>query len=818
MKGSARRRIALDFSLLKPGRYIGNLIILTVTLIAIGVTILLYVQKYYVRLGFQEAVSVSPNQMACCGVFAVENDIQEKIKTEIREIEEISSLGVLYEEWFFAIDFFEKYESAQREIYKTAQEGNPDDALEKGYVSAVSMGREFWDVFQLSLAAGEEPAQQREGNVTELYVGYELRDVYPVGSEFEIRNSDGDVRAVYRIAGVLEAGSMVMAPEVGGTEAEIGALVLDYLILEIQYPENILQQTGEFFFVSRTSEEMKIAQKKVAELGEKYETDVKVSIIERVMESGERENRSEIARQQYAGLLLAITATIILLVSQVMEQMDFSEAYGIWYANGATKKDMRKVLFYQNLLRLIPAEILTGGGIYYIALYIYDNFQERLVVRQIFFHCIIPGIVLSGALITVAAVLLPLLILNRKEAVDFLSGRISEGKTHCGFLKPVRDWRMSGLLILEILLVLLLLTNAAMYFHSYRYAGETVTLNGSYKNQKTLGISVDWQANIAGDGGMRISETTINELLAFCNEVKDLPVPIVLYANWMIAMPYEYATTGLLLTGSTPPQRLKDGSYQSNQQGIYLSEALLPLLEKDEKGKYLEVFHTRLPLLGTVAASGQETEDSLYVYFQTLEETTQREILTEMIKVNIDADYLEPFALVVGSNDTDIAEAVAAVKTALTDCSMISCEELTTDEAIVAIAGDHIELQNQALFRLLMIGIVMFFCIISLIQVLSLWMERKREEITVRWALGMKKKQILWGILQEILYLLSICILVCSVLELGICWGIEKYSFLQALAYMAAAAAGAFVIFFVILMYVFSKGTRSMNLAEMLRE
>ncbi len=818
MKKSTQFRIALDFLLLKPGKYIGNLFILALTLFSIGITLLFALQVYYIRMGFQEAVSVSPKQIARCYFHDfIAQEETANAKKDIIAIEEIASIG-----WFdcgrYEYDFLCPYTEIQNghEVANVLIE-NEWDIYAAQYPELYVMERDFWEYFDLSLAEGTIPKEKREDNVIELYVGYELRDVYPVGSEFERLDSDGKVRDVFRIAGVLKAGSKVMAPEAAHGAGEIGAFTTDYLILKIEYPDMFFVE--EFFVVTDTPEDMATVQRKLIEIGEKYHVSAMINTVEKVFAQNERETHADYAQMQYAALLLAVTAVVLLLVSQVMEQMDFSEAYGVWYANGASKKDMRRVLLYQNLLRLIPAEIFAGAGMYYILLLLYRGYHHRLVMRQLFFHWMLPGILLAGVLIVAAAVFVPLVVLNRKNPIELLNRRISEGKTRGGFLKPVRDGRMSGLLILEILLVLLLFTNAAMYLHAYQYTGETVTLNGSYKNQQTLGISVDWQANIAEDGWTpQIQESTVDELLAFCRNVKDLPVSVILYWNWMISMPYEYASAGMLLTNNAPPQSLSEGEYEPDQKGIYLSEALVPLLETDEAGAYLESFHTRFPLLGAVAAKGQETEDSMYVYFQTLEETTQRKILTEMIKMNIDADYLEPLALVVGSNDTDIAEAVAAVKAALSDGSMISCEELTTDEAIAAIAGDHAELQDQVLFRLLMIGIVMFFCVISLIQVLSLWMERKREEITVRWALGMKKKQILWGILQEVLYLLSICILACSVLELGICWGIERYSFLQAIAYMAAAAAGAFVIFLVILMYVFSKGTRSMNLAEMLRE
>lgn len=819
MKKSTQCRIALDFLLLKPGKYIGNLLILALTLFSIGMTLFFGLQVYYVRLGFQEAVSVSPKQIARC--FFLDFIAQEETinaKNDIIAIEEIASIG-----WFdcgrYEYDFLCPYTELQNghEVANVLIE-NEWDIYAAQYPELYVMERDFWEYFDLSLAEGTIPKEKREENVTELYVGYELRDVYPVGSEFERLDSNGRVSDVFRIAGVLKAGSKVMALEATRSAGEIGALTTDYLILKIEYPDMFLADR-EFFVVTDTPEDMAIVQRKLIEIGEKYHVSAMINTIEKVFAQNERETYADYVQMQYVALLLALTAVILLLVSQVMEQMAFSEAYGVWYANGASKKDMRRVLFCQNLLRLIPAEIFAGAGMYYISLLFYRGYHHRFVMRQLFFHWMLPGILLAGVMIVAAAVFVPLVVLNRKNAVELLNRRVSEGKTRGGFWKPVRDGRMSGLMILEILLVLLLFTNATMYFHTYQYAGETVTLNGSYKNQQTLGISVDWQANIAEDGWTpQIQESTIDELLAFCRSVKDLPVPVILYWNWMISMPPEYASAGMLLTNSAPPQRLSEGEYEPDQKGIYLSEALVPLLETDEAGAYLESFQTRFPLLGVVAAKGQETEDSMYVYFQTLEETTQREILKHMINMRIDATYFEPLALVVGSNDTDIAEAVAAVKASLSDCSMISCEELTTDEAITAIAGDHTELQDQALFRLLIIGIVMFFCIISLIQVLSLWMERKREEITVRWALGMKKKQILWGIMQEILYLLSICILACLVLELGICWGIEKYSFLQALAYMAAAAAGAFVIFLAVLVYVFRKGTRSMNLAEMLRE
>ncbi|MDO4318472.1 MAG: hypothetical protein Q4C48_09735 [Lachnospiraceae bacterium] len=564
---------------------------------------------------------------------------------------------------------------------------------------------------------------------------------------------------------------------------------------------------------------MKVVRQKLAEIGEKYQVVLMIDTVEKALMQTERETHADYAQMQYAALLLAVTAVILLLVSQVMEQMDFSEVYGVWYANGASKKDMRKVLICQNLLRLIPAEIFAGAGLYYVSLLLYRGYHHRVVMRQIFFHWMLPGILLAGVLIVAAAVLVPLFILNRRNAVELLNRHVSEGRTHRSFSKVVRDGRMSGLLILEILLVLLLFTNAAMYFHSYQYAGETVTLNGSYKNQQTLGIDVDWQANIGEDGWTpQIQESTIDELLEFCRSVKDLPVSVILYRNWMISMPPEYASTGLLLTDSEPPQRLSEGKYEPDRQGIYLSEALVPLLETDESGAYLESFYVRFPLLGTVAAKGQETEDSMYVYFHALEETTQRKVLEDMINMRIDATYFEPLALVVGSNDAEIGGTVEVVQAALSGKTMISCKELETEEAIAAIAGDQDILQDQAVFRLLVIGIVMFFCMVSLLQVLSLWMERKREEITIRWAVGMKKRQILGALMQEMLCLMGVCLLFGGFVELAVCWGVKRYSFLVAAGYLAAASVGTFLVFSALLVHVFRKSTRSMELAVLLRE
>ena len=362
MKKSTQCRIALDFLLLKPGKYIGNLLILALTIFSIGMTVFFSAQTYYVRMGFQEAVSVSPKQIAKC--FFRDSIAREETinaKNDIIAIEEISSIGWL-DYGRYEYDFLRPYTELQNghTIANVIIE-NEWDLYAVQYPEIYIMGRDFWEYFNLSLVEGTTPKKEREGNVTELYVGYELRDVYPVGSEFELLDSDGKVEEDYRIAGVLKAGSMVMAPEAAQGAGEIGAFTTDYLILKIEYPDMFFADR-EFFVVTDTPEDMKTVRQKLTEIGEKYQISAMVDTVEGALMQSERETHADYAQMQYAGVLLAVTAVILLLVSQIMEQMDFSEAYGVWYANGASKKDLRSALFFQNLLRLLPAEIFAGAG------------------------------------------------------------------------------------------------------------------------------------------------------------------------------------------------------------------------------------------------------------------------------------------------------------------------------------------------------------------------------------------------------------------------------------------------------------------------
>ena len=122
--------------------------------------------------------------------------------------------------------------------------------------------------------------------------------------------------------------------------------------------------------------------------------------------------------------LIMITALVILERTQFSEMISDTEYFGIFYANGATTRDLVLILVGENLLKVAAAYLLAGIGGYFVLRSTWQIFQPGIDnwrnVRTIYFGQAMLPAFLIGLLIVALATLKPILWMKKKNPVELI--------------------------------------------------------------------------------------------------------------------------------------------------------------------------------------------------------------------------------------------------------------------------------------------------------------------------------------------------------------------------------------------------------------
>lgn len=286
------------------------------------------------------------------------------------------------------------------------------------------LNQEATSMCHMDLQKGKLPEEYEMTEEVELlYLGSNYADV-PIGTTYEIKE-EGTVTDCYYVAGILREGTKWISEDV----------YLEDSILDARYIENldnlaifVEKDIGSFrlTYTVMKGNSIKEAETKLRDLAEKYGLKMQFATLEDVFMEKEAQQAYVFVTIKKMIVIILLTAFVLLLCTQLTEILDDMQYFGIFYANGASTRDLMFILLGENVIKIIISYGLAVVGVYYGIKYIWSIYQPGVEnwekAMNIFFRqTLIPTFFLGSAL-TLLVTLIPILWVKRKSPTEMLRG------------------------------------------------------------------------------------------------------------------------------------------------------------------------------------------------------------------------------------------------------------------------------------------------------------------------------------------------------------------------------------------------------------
>ena len=252
-----------------------------------------------------------------------------------------------------------------------------------------------------------------------LYLGSAFKDI-PVGTVYTYQV--GDETAVFEVLGILEEGTAWISRSAMGTGYEgttRGSDVLDYYVILVS---NTAYDYFGMFSVNESSS-FDEAREYLYETAEKYNIELNIGSLATEVEQSERASSNMQRLFFRIFFLMSITAVICIISFQIVSVISRTKEYGILYATGAGISDITGITVIEILLKLIIAIIASMGvSIRFIPYFFSEGDGSDEIIKQLLFENVYPAVFVVGIVLTVTAVLVPLIYINRLSPVKLLTG------------------------------------------------------------------------------------------------------------------------------------------------------------------------------------------------------------------------------------------------------------------------------------------------------------------------------------------------------------------------------------------------------------
>ncbi|MDE6760229.1 MAG: ABC transporter permease [Lachnospiraceae bacterium] len=349
------------------------------------------------------------------------------------------------------VDFSEEYEDA---VYSFVQEASQSEAimgigstafydseeaslvqlrekqmqLEKKNSDGLSvfcMNREAANICNMKLQSGKWPEEyEPEEGSSLIYLGSGFTDI-PVGTTYEEKDDSGKVIHTNYVAGILEKGTNWIVEEI----------YLDDSIADAHYVVNMDHQVIEIIdyicsfrmtYTVKQGYSVKEAEEKLRSLAEQHGLNVQFGVLEDILR--EKESRQSYIFQTLKKMLMVIifTVFILLLCTQLAEMLEDMQYFGIFYANGASTRDLAFILLGENFLKILVSFFLAAIAVYFAIKHAWGLYQPGVEkwkdAVEIYCKQTIGTAFLLGSILSVLATMIPILWLKKKSPMELIGG------------------------------------------------------------------------------------------------------------------------------------------------------------------------------------------------------------------------------------------------------------------------------------------------------------------------------------------------------------------------------------------------------------
>lgn len=254
---------------------------------------------------------------------------------------------------------------------------------------------------------------------------------------------------------------------------------------------------------------------------------------------------------------------------------------------------------------------------------------------------------------------------------------------------------------------------------------------------------------------------------------------------------YEEDVTLIFSDAESPGRTLEKGEFSKmgEESAVYIGEAIKALCVEEEGALYLKIGDELVPVKGILKNTTFEEDRTILLYYKGLSDKTKKyiaenytQMLTDIAINSSSSDISADAAFFVGSNTAETDAETARLIDEMKKSGLSGVEKID----LTANTADFSKnLLSYA--RLLLTVIVGLFSLGNLVQVTFLWIERKRQNIVICRAFGMKDGRLLRGLLSEAAVLLLISYALSLIAELVLYGAGRNVGLINVLEFSTAA-------------------------------
>ena len=259
-----------------------------------------------------------------------------------------------------------------------------------------SSSEELAEQMNLTVTGGRYPITETEALLDQQ--GMEQFGL-SIGDTIEIVYSDGQVRQ-YQISGTYGDFSSLQGTDAHGLQLAEGGL---HFLPETEYQEYDYIQFKNGTDINHANEEIK------AEYGLNDEQiSTNVMLLGLMGQSKDTTMLEVYLTAAILFILVAMTGTFMIASSFNMSVLERTQFFGLLRCLGATKRQIKRYIRWEGLLyclKAIPAGLLSGSAILWIAIYVLNSINSQYLPEMPQFQLSFPGI-LAGTVIGVFVVMI----------------------------------------------------------------------------------------------------------------------------------------------------------------------------------------------------------------------------------------------------------------------------------------------------------------------------------------------------------------------------------------------------------------------------
>ncbi len=260
-------------------------------------------------------------------------------------------------------------------------------------------------------------------DISLLYLGSDYANI-PVGRTYKVGEGKEWEYTVY-IAGILEEGTNLLSEEIYSDDSIVDARyveAMDNKILAV----NIGVFSARLTYTVNDGYTVKETESKLRSLGEKHGLKLRFGVLEDILDEKEQQHSYIFDTLRKMLIAITVTAFFLLLCTQFAEMLDDMTYFGIFYASGASTRDLIAILLGENLLKVLVSYILAIIGVYFAIRHersIYqpgvENWEKAM---EIYYKQTLAPVFLIGVVLALLATCIPIMWFEKKSPTELIQG------------------------------------------------------------------------------------------------------------------------------------------------------------------------------------------------------------------------------------------------------------------------------------------------------------------------------------------------------------------------------------------------------------